>query len=193
MRLVSYFATLTDAAFAPFQARGIATREQLSFTREQRDAAPYQCSGDNFTNLGAPADLEYVNLTGNAAPSGSSIVTGPLAQQTISLSVTPPTNVLYQTGSLFIGALFPASRGGLLYLLSPSGAWVPFTGCATALAYQQGQLYPGMGVVVIGAPANLTQYKDVVLYVGYGIGSTWSLACTSMLNSRSYGPAYTVQ
>ncbi len=192
MRLVSYFSTLTDAAFAPFQARGIATREQMSFTREQRDAAPYLCTGDNFTSLGAPADLEYVNLTGNMPPTGSSIVTGPLNQQTISLSVTPPANVLYQTGGLFIGAFFPASRGGTIYLLSPSGAWVPFTGCATAPAYQLGQLYVGMGASVIGTPSNLTAYADVVLYVGYGIGSTWSAACTSMLNSRSYGPAYTV-
>jgi hypothetical protein len=49
-RLVSYFETLTDAAFAPFQARGIASPASLIITREQRDASPLRCSGQTFLN-----------------------------------------------------------------------------------------------------------------------------------------------
>ncbi len=59
--LISYFDTLTDAAFATIQARGVTSREQLSFSLAQR-AMNFPCPG--FSN---PADTEFVNLTGGAA------------------------------------------------------------------------------------------------------------------------------
>lgn len=193
LRLVSYFDTLTEAGFAPFLARGITSREQLLFTRAERNAAPYQCAGERFSNLPTPPDSDYVSLTGGAPPSGVSLVTGPLEQQTISLRVTPPDTVLGQIGGLFIGAFFPLSRGGTIYLLSGSGGWIPFSGCATAPAYRLGQLYAGMDAMVIGTPTNLTAHKDVVLYAGYGIGTTWQSACANMVWTKSFAPAYTVQ
>jgi hypothetical protein len=49
-RLVSYFETLTDGAFAPFKARGLASPAALIITRAERDAAPLTCSGEVFTN-----------------------------------------------------------------------------------------------------------------------------------------------
>jgi hypothetical protein len=47
-RLVSYFETLTEAAFAPFQARGIESPASVIITRAQRDASPLSCSGERF-------------------------------------------------------------------------------------------------------------------------------------------------
>lgn len=63
-RLISYFETLTDDAFAVFQARGIATRAQMAFTKAERDAAPYRCQGEEFAGLKVAPRMEYVNLTG---------------------------------------------------------------------------------------------------------------------------------
>jgi len=47
-RLVSYFETLTDAAFQPFQARGIGSRTDLIISRAARDAAPPVCVAEQF-------------------------------------------------------------------------------------------------------------------------------------------------
>lgn len=70
---------------------------------------------------------------------------------------------------------------------------VPYSGCTSIPAYRQGQLQENMGVTVIGTPTDLTKYRGVVLYAGYGIGSTWVAACNNMLQSRSYAAIYTVQ
>ncbi len=193
LRLISYFETLTDTAFAPFMARGISNPAQLIISRQERDAAPYHCSGEQFTNLPGQPDIEYVTLNGSVPPTAASTVSGPISNQTILLAVTPPTNVQGLVGSLFIAALFPASRGGAIYFLTPTGAWVLFSGCSTAPAYSQSKLYANMGATVIGTPANLTPYQGVVLYAGYGIGTTWQTACNNMLLNKSYSPGYSVQ
>lgn len=52
-RYVSYFETLTDAAFLPFKNRGIANPQALILTQAQRDANPLTCSGETFTNAGS--------------------------------------------------------------------------------------------------------------------------------------------
>ncbi len=62
--LISYFETLTDELFAEFQARGIATREQMIVPRAVADAIPNRCS--KFTN-GSNDDDQFVKLTGGAA------------------------------------------------------------------------------------------------------------------------------
>jgi hypothetical protein len=48
-RLVSAFDAMTDAAFAPFAARGVADRAALVISRAERDAAPLACNGEAFT------------------------------------------------------------------------------------------------------------------------------------------------
>lgn len=62
-RLVSYFDTLADAAFAPFQARGAASRAAFTITRAQRDGAPLGCSGEGFTAEAMAADPYPVDTT----------------------------------------------------------------------------------------------------------------------------------
>ena len=64
---VSYFETLTDAAFAVFQARGVTSRDQMIYTKEQRAADKFTCAGTTFINLKTPAELDYFTLTGGAA------------------------------------------------------------------------------------------------------------------------------
>lgn len=75
---VSYFETLTDTAFAQFQARGLQTREQVIYTLAQRQADRFNCAGTSFVNLKTPPEQDYFSLTGgaqtqviNAPPSNS--------------------------------------------------------------------------------------------------------------------------
>lgn len=62
--LISYFETLTDEAFAPYQARGIATRESMIIPREVTDANRATCGP--FTS-DPNAGTNFVKLTGGAA------------------------------------------------------------------------------------------------------------------------------
>lgn len=89
--LISYFETLTDEAFAPYQARGIATREQLIFTKAERDADPYQCTSAmfppaRFFNLKRDPSLDLVTLTGGAP---RQTVTATAPPETLSLNGPP--------------------------------------------------------------------------------------------------------
>jgi hypothetical protein len=54
-RLISFFETLSDEAFAPLAQRGI-TREALQISVAERDAAPLTCDGERFTT---PDPLEH--------------------------------------------------------------------------------------------------------------------------------------
>lgn len=51
-RLVPYFDTMNDAAFAGYVARGASSRQAFSITREERDADPLQCQGEQFVTGG---------------------------------------------------------------------------------------------------------------------------------------------
>lgn len=51
--LVSYVDALPDALFAPFVARGAASRDSLVLSRAERDAAPLACDGETFTGKDA--------------------------------------------------------------------------------------------------------------------------------------------
>jgi hypothetical protein len=59
-RLLSFFDTLTDDAFAPLAARGIASREALQISLAERDAAPLSCDGQRF--MAADTLEEWVPL-----------------------------------------------------------------------------------------------------------------------------------
>lgn len=52
-RMVSYFLTLTDEAFQLFKSRGISGRDSFIISREQRDASPLICNGDQFAGEGS--------------------------------------------------------------------------------------------------------------------------------------------
>lgn len=51
-RLVSYFDAMTDAMFARYQARGVPSRAALTISRNERDADPLSCSGQQFVSGG---------------------------------------------------------------------------------------------------------------------------------------------
>lgn len=49
-RMVSYFDVITDAVFALYQNRGVASRNDLIISKTVRDANPLTCSSDTFTS-----------------------------------------------------------------------------------------------------------------------------------------------
>jgi hypothetical protein len=52
-KLVSYFDLMTDSLFAAYQERGLSTRSDVIITKEERDADPLICVGDEgFTTQG---------------------------------------------------------------------------------------------------------------------------------------------
>ena len=128
--LVSYFETLTDTAFAAFQARGVTTRESLIYTKAQRDAAPFTCGGPISFNTNAAAD--YITMTGG------------LKSQTVTVPA-PPTFVRLSEKTFALGAT--ASSGLPVTLQSrtpkvctPSGASLSLLapGPCTVTATQEG-------------------------------------------------------
>lgn len=50
--LVSYFATIMDSVFQPYQARGVSSRETMVISKAARDASSLACSGETFANIG---------------------------------------------------------------------------------------------------------------------------------------------
>lgn len=71
--LISYFETLTDAAFAPYQARGIATRESMIIPRETTDADLKRCGA--FTS-DPKVGGHFVSMTGGAATQTITVTSG---------------------------------------------------------------------------------------------------------------------
>jgi hypothetical protein len=51
-RLISYFDTMSEVAFSAYTARGVASRQDFIITKEERDADPLQCNGEEFMNSG---------------------------------------------------------------------------------------------------------------------------------------------
>jgi hypothetical protein len=65
-RLLSIFAAMPDRIFAAYRARGIDSREDLVITREERDAQPLTCQGEEFLDPGALEN--WVTLSAPAPP-----------------------------------------------------------------------------------------------------------------------------
>jgi hypothetical protein len=60
--LVSYFETMTDAVFDEYNARGVSSRAAAIITKQERDADPITCSGEQqFTEHGDLEDWVVLN------------------------------------------------------------------------------------------------------------------------------------
>lgn len=60
-RLVSYFETLTDAAFTEYSSRGVSARNMMIISKDTRDAFPLVCSGDTFVSSDTLENWIYLN------------------------------------------------------------------------------------------------------------------------------------
>jgi len=149
--LVSYFETLTDSAFAAFQARGIAARDDMIIDRATRDVAPLTCSGTSFTTTN-PTD--YVPLTGGAA-----------AQQITMASIGteyhaggPPLTVTATASSGLPVTITPTVPkvcmldGSRLYFRRPGTCTLEFTQNGDANTFAAPTLYRIITVLPAGAP-----------------------------------------
>lgn len=62
---ISYFDVLPDSIFAKYQARGVTNRSDIIISKQQRDANPLQCNGEQFANQNNNQNSEdYVFLSG---------------------------------------------------------------------------------------------------------------------------------
>ncbi|MBI4175273.1 M23 family metallopeptidase [Candidatus Berkelbacteria bacterium] len=70
----SYFAVMPDDLFSAYQERGVTSRTDLIISREERDANPLECDGEQFTQNddADPTSGNYVYLSGYQPPGGSS-------------------------------------------------------------------------------------------------------------------------
>ena len=51
-KLVSYFDVMTDLLFQDYQARGMGSRDEAIISKEERDADPLTCDGEEFVDSG---------------------------------------------------------------------------------------------------------------------------------------------
>lgn len=51
-KLVSYFQIMTDSLFQNYKARGVTSRDDMIIPKEQRDADPLTCDGEEFLDRG---------------------------------------------------------------------------------------------------------------------------------------------
>ena len=126
------------------------------------------------------------------APTLTGTPTGPITDQTITVSVTPPANVLNLTASLFVAAVLPPSLDGAIYVMSSDRGWTAYTECSAAPTAQVGPLSSGLQISLLPSPTDLSPLRGTVIYVGYGFGTSAGAACTDMLDSSTIAPAYTI-
>lgn len=65
-RFISYFSVMPESVFEKYKARGAATREDFIISKEERDANPLQCNGEQFVKNyddGSNTD-HFVRLSG---------------------------------------------------------------------------------------------------------------------------------
>lgn len=126
----------------------------------------------------------------SAAPTVTARPSGPITNQTISVIMTPPANVLNLTASVFVAAVLPPSLGSAIYVMSANGGWTVYTGCDSAPATQTGPLTSGLQIALVSTPTDLSALRGTSIYVGYGFGTTTAAACADMLNNMTVTPAY---
>lgn len=132
--------------------------------------------------------------TNRVAPTTTVTAAGPINNQTITVTMTPPENIvdLWWVG-VYVAAITPSSLGGRVYLLSANGGWIPFTTCASAPEAFIGTLGATLQLKVVPAKAERSVGVGTSIYVGYGIGGeTFSDTCSDMLDRSTLVKAYTI-
>lgn len=62
---VSYFDVLPESIFAKYRERGVESREELIISKEERDASPLQCNGEQFAGEKNDSDpRHFIFLSG---------------------------------------------------------------------------------------------------------------------------------
>ena len=168
-RLVSYFDTLTDKAFEAFQARGIASRDQMITSRAARDADRYQCTGQTFVNLKVPPENEYLTLTGPTAAKQTVTITKGFPTGNITLANSPLTMSATASSGLPVrlestspavcatdgASVILLASGTCAILFRQPGSDDYFEGTAQAVAYiTEGIAFPGFVIASSDTTAN---------------------------------------
>lgn len=149
-------------------------------------------------NLGSGAariTLKVAVVAGTGDPLPNIIVTGTITSQTIRAGINIAGNDLGKQGSVFVAAIFSSIFSVTeVYFMNSASAWERFSSCATAPSYYTGMLNQtgNTDIPVVPAPTDLSAFRGVELYVGYGISGT-TTACENMLNYGTYSMVLTVK
>lgn len=123
------------------------------------------------------------------------VVSGPLTAQTIHVGIGMAGNDLGKPGSIFVAAIQSSGfNPTAVYFQNKAGGWERFTSCATAPAIFDGALR-NMGeadIAVVPTPTDLTAFKGIDIYVGYGVSGATS-PCENMLNNGTYAKYHTIR
>ena len=111
--------------------------------------------------------------------------------------LVPALNDYGKPGSVFIFAVVPSYGKGIdgIYVKNDSGAWIPFTSCATAPAYSTGAI-GHCEFRVLKQAADVSAIKGTDIYTGYGLvkqDSPLGTACNNMVEQGTYGLMWTIQ
>ncbi len=150
------------------------------------------------------AQTQPLPVTLRTPPTAIGASYGPLTNQTIRITMTPPKSVpnLGAGTSIFVAAVVPTSMGGGTYFRNYNG-WFPYTSCAAAPVSSWWGFDAAQQLDVVPTPTDLSSLKGTKIYVGYGIGTSYTTAndgigatdaeaCTDMLNNSTFTQAYTV-
>ena len=128
-----------------------------------------------FHDIGA---FEFGSAPATAA-SVTVVASGPLTNRTIALTLTPPTTVLDQTGSVFVAVV-------------PADAQRNAVSCDSISEAYSGRLDAELHIPVSADGNDFSGLVGAVVYAGYGIGPTPAAACTDMLNYSTIEAVYTI-
>jgi hypothetical protein len=141
--------------------------------------------------LVTPSPTNFADATGSlpltsAAFSALASVTGAITSQSISLTVNPALADVGSQGSVFVVGILPS---GQVFLLTPSGfvAYDP----ANPGVFKQGSL--ASTSVTLVSSADLSPLRGLVLFAGYGKGSTGAQSVSQMVGAATFSLVHTVQ
>ena len=155
-----------------------------------RSGQLYINSPTNFA--GESVTLAPVPAARNSAPATADTATGAITSRTLSVTMTPPANVVNLNGSVFFAALLPPALGSRIFLMSAAGGWTLFTTCNAAAEAQSGPLKATHRLAVFAAPTDLSALRGTQFFAGYGVGATVAAACADMVGNLTLSLAHTL-
>lgn len=164
------------------------------------NGAPAATDMGNGSTVGAKPYKQSVKVASVSNQSVSNIpaatVTGANTSQTITGSLVPAALDQGKLGSVFVGAILPASLGGQIYGMSSAGAWALWDGQnASFPVYSTGTL-AAVPSISFAADMDVSGLVGTMIVTGYGLGGPLSPAGTAfgnMITNSTYNVTYTIK
>lgn len=130
----------------------------------------------------------------NNTPPGMQVtgkVTGTPPLQAIEGALTPAALDTGKPGAVFVLAVLPSSDA--VFSMSGSGVWTPWNGQSKFPAYSTGPLVALPKIDFIPTPTDLTPYRGIQIFIGYGVTFATGTDFSNMLLNKTYDLSYTIK